>query len=263
MSTDIVAPFRSERADMLLGEHGAELAVLAEKVSSISSRLDAIEVNNDADAKMVNDLIAGAKMAYEKLEKDREARKRPILEEGRALDSLYRPASAAFEDMKKRAQRKLKHYLERKQEEAAIALAKAEEAKRKAEEEREEAIRRAAEAKSEDEKKAAETEVVGATQALIKARQESPIDPSPSSVRSDYAHSQMLYRTAVRVRDITQVPREYLEAALKLDAKLEDGDTRFKLLEKVLLPVAKAGAAPPPGVEFFEDPTMRTVVGLQ
>lgn len=263
MSTDIVAPFRSERADMLLGEHGASLAVLAERVSEIASKLDSIEVSNDAGAKMVNDLIAGAKMAYEKMEKDREARKRPILEEGRALDSLYRPAAQAFEDMKKRAQRKLKQYLERKQEEAALAQAKADEAKRKAEEEREAAIKKANEALDDEAKRKAEEGVVVATQALIKARQDGPLDPNPSSVRSDYAHSQLHYRTAVRVRDITQVPREYLEAALKLDAKLEDGETRFGTLERALLPLAKAGSAPPAGVEFFENPAIRTVVGLQ
>lgn len=263
MTTDIVAPFRSERADMLLGEHCADLAVLAGRVSEMLIKLDQFEVNSDADARMVNDMIAGAKMAWEKLEKDREARKKPILDEGRALDSLYKPASNAFEAMKKNAQKKLRQYLERKQEEAAQALARAEEAKRKAEEEREEAIRRAGEAKDEDEKKKAEGDIVGATQALIRARQEGPLDPMPTSVRSEYAHSQMHYRTAIRVRDITQVPREYLEAALKLDSKLDEGDTRYGSLEKVLMVLAKAGNAPPPGVEFFEEPVMRTTVGLQ
>lgn len=248
---------------MLLGEHCADLAVLAGRVSEMLVKLDQFEVNSDADARLVNDMIAGAKMAWEKLEKDREARKKPILEEGRALDSIYKPASQAFEDMKKRAQKKLRQYLERKQEEAAQAMARSEEAKRKAEEEREEAIRRAGEAKDEDEKKEAEGAIVGATQALIKARQEGPLDQMPTSVRSEYAHSQMHYRTAVRVRDLTQVPREYLEGALKLDSKLEEGDTRFASLERVLMVLAKAGNAPPPGVEFFEEPVMRTTVGLQ
>lgn len=263
MTTDIVAPFRSERADLLLGEHGSDLAVLASKVAELRSRLDSIEINSDADARLVNDMIAGAKMASEKLEKDRESRKRPILEEGRSLDSLYRPATQAFEEMKRQAQRKLRHYLERKQEEAAAALAKVDEAKRKAEEEREEAIRRAGEASTEGEKKAAEAEIVGATQELIKARQDMPLDSMPTSVRSEYAHSQMHYRTAVRIRDLSKVPREFLEAALKSDSKLEEGDTRFPSLERVIMPIAKAGGEPPHGVEFFENPTIRTTVGLQ
>lgn len=257
-------PLRAESAALILGDEGQKsLLALAGTVERFVTEAQALEVKTDADAQAANNILAHAKVALDKLEADRTQRKAPILAEGRALDALYKPAQDAFSAIRDAIRRKLAAHIQAKQEAAAEAMRRSQEAAEKAAAALEEAARKEAEAKSDEARRRAQEDAQAATQALVAARQDRPLEDVPTSVRSSFGHSSMTFKPAVRVTDLALVPRRFLEQAVREEAARAKKLERVALLDAALLAEFKASQAPIEGVEFYEEPVLRTRVGLQ
>lgn len=251
MSTAL-APFQSQAADLVIGSGLPSLIQKAEQLEQAWAKLEGLDVQGEDEAKAVNQIIALAKMAHDAIESDRTERKKPILKDGRELDAFYAPSKALFEKIVKQAKSKLNLYLAAKQEKAALALAAAATKVDEATKQRDEALAAG------DPKAVSE-----ATNALIEARREKPLESFPTKVRSSMAASSQYFKPAVKITSLKDVPRNFLESALLEEADL---DGRIKCLEKILLAFQKAGQVPDggiPGVDFYEEPVIVTRVGLQ
>lgn len=253
------AVLRSDKAAMILGDAQGDLATLAERLEGFLARVDGITVTNDAEMERLNDLLGEAKVAFNKLEADRVERKKPILEEGRVLDSLYRPAAELFERLEKVIKReKLLPYLQAKQEREALQAAEAERLRLKAEEDRAQALLAASQAQTEADRTAAEARIAASSTALIEAHRAVPLNKHTDQIRSDFAHTRVRYKTVVRLVDIKLVPRDLLEEVVLFDWKKREEDDRPPLLASF---AKKLGAVP--GLSIEEEQDLTTRAGLQ
>lgn len=236
--------FRTEAALTMLDEpERVKLLGLVERLEDITSRVGALKVEDDKQAAEMNDLLGAATMAAKQLEEDRTRRKAPILAEGRAIDSMYAPAAGALKYIQDAARRELARHIQRKQEEAAKQLAEHEQKKLEARKKQDEAIA------AKDDNLLNE-----ATQDMIEAHRARPLEAVVTGVRSDLARTTVQFKTEARISDITKVPREFLEQACTAEPKA---------ILRILKALAAQGAPPPAGVDFYEDPKLRTVAGVQ
>jgi len=230
--SDIVKAFRTEEAQLLIGDEAERLAGLAERVELVAARIAPLEVVTEQEAQTINDHLLEAKAAANDLERDRKARKQPILDEGRRLDACYAPVSAAFRKLEKEVKGKLAQFLRKKQEEAARRLAEATKAQEEAEAKRIAAI-----------EAGNERAVAEASSALVKAHQERPVENVVSGVTSEAGKTSLRWKKVPTLIDITQVPREWLEIAVTNKP------------EELLRLVRKHGQ-PIPGVDLVEEQTL-------
>lgn len=260
--TTALMPFQGTRAEMILGEDREVVASLAAEIDGIASRLAGVKgVASKDEMGRLNDMLADARRAYQALEIDREARKKPILEEGRTLDALYRPARDAFEALEKAIKGHQRTFFKKEQEEAARLLAESTRLQAEAEEKRRKAIEAAQAADNEEARKAAEADASAASVALIEAHQARPLENVVTGIRSGNTNTFMRWKTVVTVRDIKLVPRDILEKALVDEAAKAASRGDDSLLVRVLKKMGDAACAVP-GVEVTEEPEPVTRVGM-
>ena len=222
---------------------------LALSIENLVQRVESFEVRSDEESQQLNDLLGNAKYACNRLEADRVARKEPVLAEGRMIDSLYEPSKTAFKRLESVAKAKLKKWMQAKMELEAERKAEAEQKRLAAEEALRKAEEQARTLPSEETQKALAVASVDFTFAEMQTAPSAPV-----TVDSSFAKSGMRYRKIVKVTDLSQVPRQYLEATYNTDPKP---------LERVLMAAFKSGEVAIPGVLLYEEPEVVTRAGMR
>jgi hypothetical protein len=240
------APLATATALALLGQDQvAQAQALAQRLERVNDKVAAFVIKSDADAGVLTDLLADAKLACDELDRQRKAQKDPHQQKADAVQALFNPSLHAFKTLKDAVSKKIAQHLRAQQAAQAKALEE-QEAKRKAAEAE---FAKAVEAKDEKAVDKVSNELIAiasATEFLSQA--------APTGIRSTYAMTSLRNLTKARVVDINLVPRQYLQEALMAD----EG--------KALCDLAKRYAKDKiniPGVEIYEDPVIATRVGLQ
>ncbi len=226
---------------MILGDERPALIKLASGLEEFVGRAKQFEIANDADSLEATNMLVAAKTAWKQIEDDRERRKAPALNECRAIDNLYRPATDSFKQIEKIVKEKISTFLRRKQEEAARKL----EAATLAREQAEQARRAALEAGN-------KKDVAKASMALIEADRAMPLENVVSGVRADLGTASVRFKKVAKLIDITQVPRDYLEQAVLADDSA---------LLKLAIEAYKVNRAVP-GVEVTEEQILAVRAGF-
>lgn len=124
-SDPIASSFRSEMAMTLIGDETIALVAVSDQLERLSAESRELLVVDQASAAKASDLVKIVNHLGGKLRDSKDAQKRPVLETGRMIDSVYRPALDAVEQIKstlKSAQMKYIAQIEAQRAEAQKSL---------------------------------------------------------------------------------------------------------------------------------------------
>jgi hypothetical protein len=240
---------QTRQAAAVLGRDSQKLVDLATRLDGIATRLETFHISSDDAEQRVNELLAGAKLAMRQLVSDKAEFKLPILTRGREIDEAFRPCMDAFEKIKELASQKLQARIEA---DALIAAAKmaALDAVKTAQLE---AIESMSAATTAAERLAAEAQLDSATKTLVQSKDQIE---ERTSVKSEHATSSLRYKLTPRLVDITLLPRQLLERACLLGARLRpETDVLQRVLQEEIAADEKVAI---PGVEIYRKPILST-----
>lgn len=208
-----------EEVGLLLGDDSqSKLKRLATELEHYATKLEAVgDIVDDNHAGQVNNMLSLSKIAWDAMEAVRVDKTKPLLEEQRAINGLFKPAQEAFERIRTITKKRLGDHILRKQLENARKQEEARKAKEEAHRRQQEALEAARAATDTAEQQKADELLDQAGQALIQAQRQVSSVVDVKGVESDWGISTMRFRPVVKSIDWEHVPKDYLEQACRAD----------------------------------------------
>lgn len=265
-STALTVVTSSDNAVAVLGDRQGQIHALATKIEQAVTRLETLDIDTEARVADVNDLLALVKMYSKDAEAVRKELTLPHVKAEREINAVFKPLSNASDAFQKAASKKLSLFMERKALEQARRMQ--EEQRKRAEAER--LAREAHEALLSGNEQEAEVAQEKAQIALVEAHQSRVEVVRTDTVRSTLGVTKVRGLPRVRINDITQVPRKYLEIALENESRAAEAQEKNSLLQRTLLQALKGeidaellAAIQSGAIVPYEDTTTVTRTGLQ
>lgn len=112
--------FRSPFALALLGDSAVGLIPAASQLEVILKEAKALRVDSPESAAQASDLVKIANHMLKDLQASKDEKKRPVLETGRMLDSIYKPAIEACDEIKSTLKTAQLKYMQKLQEQKRL-----------------------------------------------------------------------------------------------------------------------------------------------
>lgn len=204
-------------------KEGGALVEVRQGLPSLRERIQTVklQVTNEIELRYAAETVSIATALQKKLEAERVAQKKPLLDAGKAIDARYKEPAEALQEIERVAKRAILDFQERERK-------RVEEERRKLEAER----RRIEEEKRKEDEAAGISEDLGLPPSALQAQL--PKDP-PTSVKTTLGGIATRSRWTFKLDAIESVPRIYLtidekkvREAIRLGVRQIDGLTIFE-----------------------------------